>query len=69
MMDCLLRCCWVASRVGETELTEQLKHLFEQISELGWTVGDVWGLLARFRRSAASPTAGRQDHNHHSVRF
>lgn len=42
--------------VGETALSEQLRYMFEQISERAWTVGDVWAMLAKYRRNAGSLT-------------
>ena len=40
--------------VGETALTEQLRFMFEQISERCWTVGDVWAMLAKYRKHTHS---------------
>lgn len=40
--------------VADGQLTEQLQHLFEQIAERSMTVGEVWEILGKYRREAAS---------------
>ena len=32
----------------DPQLAKQLQHLFEQISKLDWTIGDVWAMLTQF---------------------
>eukprot|EP01046_Picozoa_sp_COSAG06_P026187 COSAG06_NODE_2241_length_7269_cov_9.419944_5_plen_299_part_00 len=40
--------------VGDAGLTEQIRHLFEQIAEKTMTVGDIWELFGQYSRKVGT---------------